>query len=317
MRDSIVRVLDPLIASVLVGPAMIMRRARGAGLDRFPLTQRTLRRVGVLPVRRHYYEPQIDPDGLTSEALLRDRSLPGIDLRPEAQRGLLRGFRFQEELADVPRARPPVAEGAYWFDNTYFERMDGSIWYSMLRTLRPRMVVEVGSGFSTLLARRAIERNAAEGAPVARHVCIEPFEHRWLERCGAEVVRERVERVDQSLFSALGPGDVLFIDSSHVLRPGGDVVVEILQVLPCLAPGVVVHVHDIFTPKDHPWDWLFRRQRLWNEQYALEAFLSMNGGYEVVLGLQHAWHSARAEVEAACVPLGGQAPGTSFYIRRV
>jgi hypothetical protein len=317
MRDTIARMLDPFIAAALVAPAVVMRRARKAGLDRFPVTQRTLKRVGILPVRRHYYEPQIDPDGLTPETLQRDRPLPGIDLRRDAQRDLLRGLRFQGEAADIPFARPSGADGVYWWDNTYFGRMDGSVWYSMLRALRPRAVIEIGSGFSTLLARRALQTNAGDGGTVARHVCIEPYEHGgWLGQCGAEVVRERVERIDPSLFSILGPGDVLFIDSSHVLRPGGDVTFEILQVLPRLAPGVVVHVHDIFTPQDYPYDWLFRRNRLWNEQYMLEALLSMNPSYEVVLGVWDAWHTARTDLEAACVPTGGQTPGTSFYIRR-
>lgn len=317
LRMPIARMLDPLIAAGLAVPAMVMRRARGFGLAKLPLTQRTLLGLGVLPVRDHYYEPQIRPNGLTPERLRQDRSLPGIDLRLDAQRDLLARFRHQAELSDVPFLRPTDGDGVYWFDNTYFERMDGSIWYSMLRTLKPRTVIEVGSGFSTLIARRALERNAAEGVACARHICIEPYEHAWLDRSGAEVLRERVEEVNPAIFSELGGNDVLFVDSSHVLRPGGDVVVELLEILPRLAPGVVVHVHDIFTPKDYPWEWLFQAHRLWNEQYALEAFLTLNSSFEVVLGVQHAWHAARREVEAACVPLEGQTAGTSFYIRRL
>lgn len=317
MREGARRMLDPILAAALVAPAEVLRRLRKAGLEGFPITQKALNRVGMLPVRNHYYEPQIQPDGLTPEALQRDRVLPGIDLRTEAQRELLRSLRFAHELADIPAAPPPAGEMAYWFGNAFFERMDASIWYAMLRSLKPRMVIEVGSGFSTLIARRALAANVAAGAPVARHLCIEPYERDWLERCGAEVIRAKVERVELSMFAQLQAGDVLFIDSSHVLRPGGDVVFEVLQVLPMLAPGVVVHVHDIFTPKDYPFDWLFRFNRLWNEQYALEAFLSMNPSYEIMLGVWHMWHAAPEEMEAACVPLEGQVPGTSFYIRRV
>lgn len=312
------RAFDPLIAATLVMPALLMRRIRRYGLEKLPLTRLTLLGVGVLPIRDHYYEPRIRPDMITPEALQRERSLPGLDMRPEAQRALLRRLRYQAELADVPFAAPENPAGTYWFDNTYFERMDGSLWYSMLRLLRPRTVIEIGSGFSTLLAQRALGRNAAEaGTMRARHLCIEPYEHPWLERSGAEVVRQRVEEVGPAIFAELEAGDVLFIDSSHVLRPGGDVVVEILQILPRLAPGVVVHVHDIFTPRDYPWEWLFHLHRLWNEQYVLEAFLTLNPSFEVLLGVQHLWHAARGEIEAACVPLGGQIPGTSFYMRRI
>jgi hypothetical protein len=317
LRPAVARILDPIIAAALFTPAMLMRRVRGFGLEKLPVTKRTLLSRGVLPVRDHYYEPRIRPDGLSRAALERDRDLPGIDLRLEAQRELLGRLRYQSELSGIPTSRPERSEGVYWFDNTYFERMDGSVWYSLLRMLKPRMVIEIGSGFSTLLARLALDRNAAEsGGARCRHLCIEPYEHPWLDKSGLEVVRRRVEEVDPIIFSALGAGDVLFIDSSHVLRPGGDVVVEILQILPRLAPGVVVHVHDIFTPRDYPWDWLFEMHRLWNEQYVLEAFLSMNPSFEVMLGVQHLWHAARQDMEAACVPLDGQIPGTSFYIRR-
>lgn len=318
MNKTLARVLDPVIAATLAAPALLMRRARAYGLEKLPITQRTLLGVGVLPVRDHYYEPRIRGDGLAPEELRRERALPGLDLRLAQQRELLGRLRFQPELAGLPFAPPARREAAYWFDNTFFERMDGSIWYGLLRVLKPRTVIEVGSGFSTLLARRALDRNAEEaGAPRARHLCIEPYEHSWLEGTGIELLRRKVEEVDLAVFDALGAGDVLFIDSSHVLRPGGDVVVELLQILPRLAPGVVVHLHDIFTPLDYPWDWLFRYHRLWNEQYALEAFLTLNPSFEVMLGVQHLWHAARPEMEAACVPLGGQEPGTSFYIRRV
>jgi len=311
------RLLDPVLALGLAAPACAMRLARRIRLERLPLTQRTLLALGVMPLHDHYYDPQFRPNGLTPDDLLRDRPLPGLDLRLEAQRALLAGFRFQEELADIPFAGPARAGGAYWFDNGFFERMDGSLWYSMLRSLKPRLIIEVGSGFSTLMARRALARNESEGAPRARHICIEPFENPWLERSGAEVVRQPVERVDPALFAQLGANDVLFIDSSHVIRPGGDVTTEMLQILPRLAPGVVAHLHDIFTPKDYPWHWLFVEHRLWNEQYLLEALLTDNPRFEVMLGARHAFDAAEADVRAACVPLGDQAAGSSFYVRRL
>lgn len=311
------RLIDPLLAVGLAGPAYAMRLARRVRLERLPLTQRTLMAMGVMPLHDHYYDPQFRPNGLTPADLLRDRDLPGLDLRLDAQRALLARFRFQAELADIPFAAPAAPEGRYWFDNGFFERMDGSLWYSMLRTLKPRLLIEVGSGFSTLMARHALARNAADGAPAARHICIEPFENPWLERCGAEVLRQPVERVDPAVFAQLGADDVLFIDSSHVIRPGGDVTTEFLQILPRLAPGVVAHIHDIFTPKDYPWHWLFREQRFWNEQYLLEALLTQNPSFEVMLAVRHASDAAPTDLRAACVELGTQSAGTSFYVRRV
>ena len=97
----------------------------------------------------------------------------------------------------------------------------------------------------------------------------------WLnDVSGIEVLRQRVEQMDKQLFLELEENDILFIDSSHMIRPQGDVLCEYLEILPTLRPGVLVHIHDIFTPRDYPDEWLIDEVKLWNEQYLLEAFLS-------------------------------------------
>jgi hypothetical protein len=133
------------------------------------------------------------------------------------------------------------------------------------------------------------------------------------------MVRERVERAAPALFEGLGQGDILFIDSSHVIRPQGDVVFEYLELLPKLASGVLVHVHDIYTPRDVPDDWIHERVRFWNEQYLLEAFLSFNREFRVVAALNHLKHD-HFEALAACCPILGEEPHRepgSFWIARV
>ena len=110
----------------------------------------------------------------------------------------------------------------------------------------------------------------------------EAFEQPWLEELGIRIIRRRVEECEIDLFTSLDRNDILFIDSSHVIRPQGDVLFEYLEVLPLLKPGVFVHIHDIFTPRDYPHDWVVDRIRLWNEQYLLEAFLSFNTQFRVV-----------------------------------
>jgi hypothetical protein len=114
------------------------------------------------------------------------------------------------------------------------------------------------------------------------HVRIEPYEQPWLGKLGVQVIRRRVEECGPELFKSLGKGDELFIDSSHVIRPQGDVVFEYLELLPILNSGVYVHIHDIFTPRDYPQQWVVEEIRLWNEQYLLEAFLSFNTQFRVV-----------------------------------
>ena len=125
--------------------------------------------------------------------------------------------------------------------------------HHVIRHFRPARIVEIGSGHSTRMARLAIGTIQCENPDYrCEHMCIEPYEMPWLEQLGVTVVRKKVEDVDDSVFTALRPNDILFIDSSHIIRPEGDVLREFLEILPSLAPGVIVHVHDIFTPRERP-----------------------------------------------------------------
>lgn len=123
-----------------------------------------------------------------------------------------------------------------------------------------------------------------------------------------------VETVDPAVFFDLKSGDFLFIDSSHVIRPQGDVVHLFLKILPSLASGVIVHLHDIFTPRDYPIEWLAKRVWLWNEQYLLEALLSGGDDWQVLGGLNHLYNGALQELESACGGHASRSQPSSFYI---
>ena len=297
----------------LVAPAAwLLKAVRGAGLERLPLARRTLLRAGVLPVRDHYYEPQFDfrADGYDAGP----RDLPGIDWNVEAQLALLSELDYTGEVLAFPRgaAKP----GQFTIDNGAFGPGDAEMWHQLLRHRKPRRVVEVGSGHSTLVARNALAKNAGEGHP-CNHVCIEPYEMPWLESTGVQVVRERVEHVGFDLFERLEAGDVLFIDSSHIVRPHGDVLHLFLRVLPRLKPGVAVHVHDIFSPRPYPEDWTTEMLRLWNEQYVLEAFLTHNSAWRVLLALNMMRTDHYDAIHTVAPFLKPERGGGSFYIERV
>lgn len=215
------------------------------------------------------------------------RSLPSLDLNLSGQLALLEQFSVGDELLGIPVKQP--APTAYGYENGTFGFGDGAWAYSFIRSQRPRRWIEVGSGNSTLVARLAMERNAAEGHPT-EHTCIEPYEMPWLEKLGIRIIRQRVETCAAALFESLEAGDVLFIDTSHVLRPQGDVLFLYQEVLPRLAPGVVVHVHDIFTPRDYPEHWVLEKMLMWDEQYMLEAFLTFNQRFEVIGALNLLFH---------------------------
>src|SRR5204862_1583914 len=133
-------------------------------------------------------------------------------------------------LKDIPLHRKE--ELLFRMNNTSFESGDAEYFYNLIRLKKPRRLVEIGSGQSTLLAIKALNKNKSEVAGYqCAHVCIEPYELPWLEKTGTEIIRQRVEDVDWTFFSKLAANDILFIDSSHVIRPQGDVLYEYLELL--------------------------------------------------------------------------------------
>ena len=112
----------------------------------------------------------------------------------------------------------------------------------------------------------------------------------------------------------LHEGDLLFINSTHIIRPQGDVLFEYLQLIPSLESGVFVHVHDVFTPRDYLDEWLLEEKRFWNEQYLLEAILSNSHRYEVLLANNYLRHDHPAEFERVCpYLLAGAEPGSLYF----
>ena len=181
--------------------------------------------------------------------------LPGIDWNTDEQLHLLKSFCFNEELKDVPETR--IDELTFYMNNGAFESGDAEFLYNLIRLKKPARIIEIGGGNSTLMAIKAIKKNQQEILGYkCKHLCIEPYEMPWLEKTGVTVIRQRVEEVNKAMFSDLEKDDILFIDSSHIIRPQGDVLLEYLELIPSLKTGVIVHVHDIFSPRDYPKEWV-------------------------------------------------------------
>jgi hypothetical protein len=208
---------------------------------------------------------------------------------------------------------------SFYFKNSMFAAGDAEALYSFIRAFKPSTIIEIGSGYSTLVVRMALEDNQHDDpAYTLRHICFEPFENSWLEKTGAEIRRERIERADLSLFETLQPNDIVFIDSTHVLRTQGDVECEYLRILPRIPPQVLVHIHDIFTPRDYPKQWLKTERRFWTEQYLLEAFLSCNREFEILLNLNDLYRNNIPELREAfpMLAMSPEANPGSFWMRR-
>jgi hypothetical protein len=216
----------------------------------------------------HYYEPLPDFSAITPEQIQRRREFPAIDFRWDEQLRLL--HELESYVGELPENELP---------NDYFSGLDAAVYYSLIRHLKPRRIIEIGGGYSTRIAGKALAANQS-----GRLTCIEPFPERLNgSNLGIELITKRVEEIDVSFFSSLKANDILFIDSSHTVKFGSDVCYEFLEILPSLKRGVWVHVHDIFFPHDYPAEWLLKRRLALNEQYLLEAFLAFNREFEVAL----------------------------------
>jgi len=170
---------------------------------------------------------------------------------------------YAADLEAIGSQPPPAPR----WNQDWFPRLDAAAAYAMVRSTRPRRIVEVGSGHSTRFLARAV----ADGGLDTRITAIDPRPRASIESLPVEWLRTPVQRV--AAFPALGEGDILFIDSSHQLKPGSDVEFLLKAVLPLLPAGVRVHFHDIFLPDDYPPQWQWRR---YNEQAAVAALIQKN-----------------------------------------
>ncbi len=307
-------IFDFLLMAWVGIAAFILKLIRRAGVHRLPLCKTVLLKVGVFPIRNHYYEPQFD-FGEDQFSGTKKRLLRGIDLNVEEQLKMLGRFTFSQELQGIPSTKTELTE--FHFNNLGFESGDAEYWYQLIRSLKPKRIFEVGSGYSTLIATKAVAENRKNDSSYqCNHTCIEPYEMPWLEELEVTVLRKKVEEVDLAFFSELEENDILFIDSSHVIRSGGDVLFEYLEVLPSLSPGVIVHVHDIFSPRDYPTRWIKDEVRFWNEQYLLEAFLSSNREWKIIGALNYLFHDHYEELKCVAPYLTSDREPGSFYLQK-
>jgi predicted O-methyltransferase YrrM len=241
--------------------------------------------------------------------------MPGIELDLDRQVDFIRSD-LKHHIDEFSPPRRSAERGAYFTDNGSFEAVDGELAYAMVRHLRPKRVIEIGSGFSTLALAAACRANEAEGSPSAL-VSIDPYPRAGLLDgvSGLEALRQLpAQDVALEELTSLAANDVLFVDSSHVVRTRGEVNLVVLEVLPVLDPGVIVHFHDLFLPYEYHRGFL-EGGRFFTEQYLVQAFLAMNPAYEVVLAA-HALLRDRRPALAELVPSLGEHQPSSFWIRR-
>jgi hypothetical protein len=265
---------------------------------------------------RVFDSPITVPEEIDWQQLNSRRELPGIDFHEiEALQLVAELARFASELDVVPYERSGPND-TFWFNNASFTDFDAAALYAMLRYRKPKRYVELGCGFSSYVSSRALARNASEGAACGA-IYADPEPRRDLidSLVTGRVLSERVQELPLHLFTQLEKGDVLFIDTSHVLKVQSDVVVELVRILPSLAAGVWIHFHDVYSPYDYPEDWVRMPVRpAANEQYGVECLLSGGDRYRVLLPLYLLWKEQRPELQKL-FPRGQTRP-QSFWIQK-
>lgn len=276
----------------------------GRFLELFPVWEQ--HGFHVTPV--HFHQPIPDTRELPETLWEQPSELVGINMNEALQFDLLRHHltKFRDEYNNLPVEPPPGQRRP-------FHGVDALVAYCMVRHFQPRLIIEVGSGFSSLVLSQAAAKNKNSAL-----ICIDPFPRDFV-RNGLpglqSLIEKKVEDIDFEFFSQLQSGDILFIDSSHTVKIGGDVNHLFLEVLPRLKPGVIVHVHDIFLPLEYRRDWVLDEFRFWNEQYLLQAFLTFNSEFEVLLANSYLNHYHQEDLKSAFPNLSSWASG-SFWMRR-
>jgi predicted O-methyltransferase YrrM len=221
----------------------------------------------------------------------------GINLMTDEQINLVK--QFEDYYSEIPFSEKKSDDKRYYFENPYYSYTDAIFLYSMIRNYKPKQIIEIGSGYSSAVMLDTNERFFNNSINLT---FIEPYTERLKSLLNENdyenttIIEKDVQGVQLEVFEKLNPGDILFIDSTHVVKTGSDVNYIFFEILPKLKKGVLIHFHDIFYPFEYPKDWVFMG-RNWNEDYFLKAFLMYNNEFEIKL-FSHYLHKHHKNVFA-------------------
>ncbi len=257
--------------------------------ERLPRTvpQEIFSRRGFHLLKKSFFLPIPDEDDLDNAFWEATSELVGVDMNERAALELLDEVLapYANEFAQLVPVTQTTPSSHRYLVNSSFMAVDAEVYYALVRHFQPRRIVEIGAGWSTLFAAAAVEKNREEGRGTSELTAIDPFPMPFLRAETArlaDIVEKRVQDVPLDVFTSLSAGDIIFVDSTHVLRAGGDVQFEYCEILPRLRPGVLVHVHDVNLPKAYPRRYFDEYQYYFNEQYLLQSFLTYNSRFEVI-----------------------------------
>ncbi len=269
-------------------------------------------RMGIHITPVHFYYPVPSLKELDDKTWETPFSEQPVNFDLNETRGLLKELQaYQHELSDIHDQSEDEHE--FYWKNDSFNACDASVYYAMIRHFRPKRIVEIGAGFSTLMACKAAGMNGDTRIDV-----IEPYPRPFLDDLPgiSELKIAKLQDIPLEYFDSLESGDFLFIDSTHVSKVGSDVNYEILRILPRLKPGVFIHFHDIYLPYDVPESWIKGKLFFWNEEYLIQALLLGGNSYRTIMPVYYLSNVAQQELGQI---VGCEMPeydGGSYWIRK-
>jgi hypothetical protein len=305
--------IDIIFSFFLAPASIVMLFYRRFGSHKLPLSKKILNFFGVFPLTNHYYEPVFNFKKLKKK-LYKDRNLPGINFNLNQQLNNLSNLIYANELIEL-NLKKKSPNYNFNIKNQFFEYGDAEIYYQLIRHIKPKNILEIGSGQSTLVALEAIKKNRIINKVNTKITCVEPYENIWLNSLDIKILRKKIEDVDKSYYLNLKKGDILFVDTSHIIRPQGDVLKIFFEIIPKLKKGVIIHIHDIFTPKDYPEKWLIKENKFWNEQYLVEALMMNKNKYEIYLMLNYLKNNVYRKLKKICPYLKENCEPSSLYLK--
>ena len=243
---------------------------------------RSMRNLFVNP--GHFYSPVFDVESLDTKTLSTSRKTAINNIEIDKVGMIELWNRLVPFIQAMPFPKDKTDEFRYYFNNPAFNFGDAAIYFALLQELKPKRVIEIGSGYSSALLLDTVDRFFDQRPDIT---FIDPYPE-FLNMLIADdpghaaVIGKIVQDVDLEIFYELEAGDVLFIDSTHVLKTQSDVHWELTEILPRLKPGVIIHFHDIFWPFEYRELWITNPPRSWNEVYALQLFLMNQTDYEIM-----------------------------------
>lgn len=267
----------------------------------------------------HYYSPIISVDEVKENQIkiwkgIDENTIEGVDLNEDNQIDLLSKLEFFYPL--LPFQESKTKKLRYYYDNEYYRYSDAFFLFGMIHYLKPKKIIEVGSGFSSALM---LDTNTLFFEnKIALHF-IEPYPERLQslmtdsDKKQVKIIVKKIQEVPLDFFGTLENGDILFIDSSHVSKCGSDLNYILFEILPVLNKGVFIHFHDIFYPFEYPKQWVFDG-RNWNENYILRAFLMYNKSFKIKL-FSHYLHLHQAQY-LKNMPITANDFGGSIWLKK-